>query len=274
MLLWDRHLTSLVSIHLLDETSLQLLILKILYLLFTTPSTYEYFYTNDLRVLVDIMIRNLLDLPQNAIALRHIYLRVLYPLLAHTQLREEGNHYKQDQLQRLLRSVGGSWHFGEVDETTARLVERCWRVEWLKDGAPGVTMPQVTESPVTLDSEDQSSISNGDLSGSQDLAISGMGVTAQRLLALPQQPSAMKSNTSVLEVAKQKEKPGVRAPSLQSEAAAAAAAAGGVTEEAVQQQQRRPSRQGPPVAPRRKGRMSKASANESLPQPGSGDAIV
>ena len=31
--------------------SAQLLILKLLYLLFTTPSTYEYFYTNDLHVL-------------------------------------------------------------------------------------------------------------------------------------------------------------------------------------------------------------------------------
>lgn len=40
----------------------QLLILKLLYLLFTTPSTYEYFYTNDLNVLVDVIIRNLLDL--------------------------------------------------------------------------------------------------------------------------------------------------------------------------------------------------------------------
>src|ERR1700761_7472405 len=42
--------------------SAQLLILKLLYLLFTTPSTYEYFYTNDLHVLVDVIIRNLLDL--------------------------------------------------------------------------------------------------------------------------------------------------------------------------------------------------------------------
>ena len=48
------------------ETCLQLLILKLLYLLFTTSATYEYFYTNDLRVLVDVMIRNLLDLPDES----------------------------------------------------------------------------------------------------------------------------------------------------------------------------------------------------------------
>lgn len=42
---------------------MQLLILKVLYLLFTTPGTQEYFYTNDLRVLLDVFIRELVDLP-------------------------------------------------------------------------------------------------------------------------------------------------------------------------------------------------------------------
>ena len=46
--------------------SLQLLILKLLYLIFTTPETYEYFYNNDLRVLVDVFIRELHDLPDDA----------------------------------------------------------------------------------------------------------------------------------------------------------------------------------------------------------------
>ena len=45
---------------------MQLLILKLLYLLFTTPGTEEYFYTNDLRVLVDVFIRELLDLPDES----------------------------------------------------------------------------------------------------------------------------------------------------------------------------------------------------------------
>lgn len=119
------------------ETSLQLLILKLLYLIFTTPSTYEYFYTNDLRVLVDVMIRNLLDLPDDVSALRHTYLRVLYPLMAHTQLNHPP-HYKKTELQRLLSMLGregdggtGMVHFGAVDETTRRLVERCRRVGWL-----------------------------------------------------------------------------------------------------------------------------------------------
>ncbi|KAL3461396.1 hypothetical protein BJX64DRAFT_160714 [Aspergillus heterothallicus] len=127
------------------ETSLQLLTLKLLYLIFTTPSTYEYFFTNDLHVLVDILIRNLLDLPEEAAALRHTYLRVLYPLLAHTQLRLPP-HYKRDELKRMLSLlVRGQLtgdtevdcerirHFDEVDETTKRLVLRCASVDWLRD---------------------------------------------------------------------------------------------------------------------------------------------
>ncbi|KAL4934030.1 uncharacterized protein BDV17DRAFT_251193 [Aspergillus undulatus] len=127
------------------ETSLQLLTLKLLYLIFTTPSTYEYFFTNDLHVLVDILIRNLLDLPEEASALRHTYLRVLYPLLAHTQLRLPP-YYKRDELKRTLSLlVRGQLtgdtaadceritHFDEVDETTRRLVLRCAAVEWLHD---------------------------------------------------------------------------------------------------------------------------------------------
>jgi hypothetical protein len=39
-----------------DRPLPQLLTLKLLYLIFTTPSTYEYFFTNDLHVLVDILI--------------------------------------------------------------------------------------------------------------------------------------------------------------------------------------------------------------------------
>jgi len=45
-----------------EDQALQLLILKMLYLLFTTPGTQEYFYTNDLRVLVDVFVRELNNL--------------------------------------------------------------------------------------------------------------------------------------------------------------------------------------------------------------------
>jgi hypothetical protein len=142
-----------------------LLTLKLLYLIFTTPSTYEYFFTNDLHVLVDILIRNLLDLPEEASALRHTYLRVLYPLLAHTQLRNPP-HYKRDGLRRLLNvlvrgqvSYGNDlehekiMHFEEVDETTRRLVARCATVDWLRDTEqPDPAGTQDTPTQVTVTS--------------------------------------------------------------------------------------------------------------------------
>jgi len=116
------------------ETAIQLLILKLLYLLFTTAATYEYFYTNDLRVLLDVIIRNLLDLPSEMNVLRHTYLRVLAPLLAHTQLRQPP-HYKRDQVLSLLEILrgSGSVHFTPPEPTTLRLIERVAKTPWLMD---------------------------------------------------------------------------------------------------------------------------------------------
>ena len=45
---------------------MQLLILKILYLLFTTTGTSDFFYTNDLCVLVDVFLRELVDLDEES----------------------------------------------------------------------------------------------------------------------------------------------------------------------------------------------------------------
>ncbi|KAL8658391.1 MAG: hypothetical protein Q9226_001035 [Calogaya cf. arnoldii] len=173
-----------------SETSLQLLILKLLYLLFTTPSTYEYFYTNDLRVLVDVMIRNLLDLPLSAGPLRHTYLRVLYPLLAHTQLKHPP-HYKKDELLRLLTMMTASGgmmehHFGAVDETTKRLVGRCVCVPWLRD--------------------DHLKLGEG-----------GDAKQSTRKLLDVEIPGGMASSLSVVEVTTQKERPGVLTGSRQRE---------------------------------------------------------
>ncbi|RYO82963.1 hypothetical protein DL764_009523 [Monosporascus ibericus] len=161
------------------ETSLQLLILKLLYLLFTTKATYEYFYTNDLRVLLDVIIRNLLDLPNELMALRHTYLRVLYPLLAHTQLGQPP-HYKKDEVQKVLALLAGSGnvHFAPADETTLRLVDRVSKVPWLS-----------TEEG------------------------SGASEIARKLLGISLSPGEAASKTSVVDLAALQEKPGVQTPS-------------------------------------------------------------
>ncbi|KAH8645640.1 hypothetical protein BX600DRAFT_444206 [Xylariales sp. PMI_506] len=161
------------------ETSLQLLILKLLYLLFTTKATYEYFYTNDLRVLLDVIIRNLLDLPNEYLSLRHTYLRVLYPLLAHTQLNQPP-HYKREEIIKVLNLLAGSGniHFAPTDDTTARLVDRVSKVKWLADGA---------------------------------------GEVARKLLGISLESSEAASKISVVDMAAVTEKPGIKTPSRRAE---------------------------------------------------------
>ncbi|KAM0285490.1 hypothetical protein ACHAQH_001440 [Verticillium albo-atrum] len=172
------------------ETSQQLLILKLLYLLFTTKATYEYFYTNDLKVLLDVIIRNLMDLPDEKASLRHTYLRVLYPLLAHTQLSHPP-HYKRDEVQKVLRILGGfgNSHFAPADETTVRLVDRVSKVKWLvPDNA------------------------------------SGEAEVARKFLGISLSPAQVASNVSVVDVAAVMEKPGVQTPSRKTESSGDATA--------------------------------------------------
>ncbi|KAK7757526.1 pre-rRNA processing [Diatrype stigma] len=164
------------------ETSLQLLILKLLYLLFTTKATYEYFYTNDLRVLLDVIIRNLLDLPNELMSLRHTYLRVMYPLLAHTQLSQPP-YYKKDEIQKVLSLLAptGNAHFAPADDTTLRLVDRVSKVPWLCD-------PPEEEG-------------------------SGASEVARKLLGISLGSKASASNTSVVDLVAVQEKPGIQTPS-------------------------------------------------------------
>lgn len=233
-----------------------MLTLKLLYLIFTTPSTYEYFFTNDLHVLVDILIRNLLDLPEEATALRHTYLRVLYPLLAHTQLQNPP-HYKRDELRRLLSdlvrgqvSYGSDpvhekiLHFEEVDETTRRLVTRCATVHWIQDAEPP-TPSEAQEEPSPEDqAEHYDATSHADISeqgeGPRSLSrastiasspdtVSPTGFNnapnsrkhslVQRLGMLA---PASASSLSVQAVAAQHEKPGIITPSRRDDGAVAA----------------------------------------------------
>ncbi|SCZ88200.1 BZ3500_MvSof-1268-A1-R1_Chr10-2g02876 [Microbotryum saponariae] len=111
-----------------DSLCVSLLILKLLYLLFTTTGMQEYFYTNDLCVLVDVFIRELCDLDEESEGLKHTYLRVLHPLLSNTQLRH--HPYKRPQLLRVLLSLISNSSYREIDPTTRRLVERNLRGSW------------------------------------------------------------------------------------------------------------------------------------------------
>ncbi|KAF9964440.1 hypothetical protein BGZ70_006457 [Mortierella alpina] len=106
-----------------EDTALQMLILKLLYLLFTSPkhSLNEFFYTNDLHVLVDVVLRELRNLPEEEESLRHAYLRVMGPLLTNTQLRNEQAIYKRAEILRCLGELGGG---DQDDDLRARLWEQ------------------------------------------------------------------------------------------------------------------------------------------------------
>ena len=195
-----------------SETSLQLLILKALYLLFGHPHTAEYFYTNDLHVLVDVVLRNLLDLPADGpatTALRHTYLRVLHNMLAHSQIARPP-HYKRHDILRILASLAanGGAHFAPVDDTTLRLVRRCESVGWLQRGSAAASDDN---SPATDDgaaaghaqaAPPANGVANG--VGHAEVARHSLGMSVQ---------SAGESFTSVAEVAAQTEKPGIQTPS-------------------------------------------------------------
>ncbi|KAF1838012.1 hypothetical protein BDW02DRAFT_490098 [Decorospora gaudefroyi] len=186
-----------------SETSLQLLILKVLYLLFGNPSTAEYFYTNDLHVLVDVILRNLIDLPHDspaANALRHTYLRVLHPILTHSQISKPP-HYKRDDLLRLLHLLVTSGnHFAPVDETTVRLVNRCTSVPWLHPpAAPAPAAHHNGHNSTTHSPVDH--VANGQ----KEYARRALGMTVQ---------DGGESSTSVLEIAGHTAQPGVQTPSM------------------------------------------------------------
>lgn len=212
-----------------------------MYVLFTTPSTYQYFYTNDLRVLVDILVRNLLDLPEFAASLRHTYLRVLYPLLEHTQLQDPP-YYKRDEIRKLLAllcgervenedgsaGAGSVWnHFEAVDETTKRLVKRCQTVSWLVD--PDTSPLVRVESPTDHRSTEISPEPDSPTSHTSPIRQKPPQLPAPRKLRkrdsskastltiggflTPQLEGARTSSISMAEMAQHKERPGVITPS-------------------------------------------------------------
>lgn len=184
-----------------SETSLQLLILKALYLIFGNTQTAEYFYTNDLHVLVDVILRNLMDLPADspaANALRHTYLRVLHPILMHSQISKPP-FYKQEDISQILNMlITSGTHFAPVDETTQRLVKRCTDIPWLR--------------PPIITRTDTNGSGSGVQSPVEPAAGDGQKELARRMLGMSVDDGGA-STTSVLEVASHIVEPGVKTPS-------------------------------------------------------------
>ncbi|KAI7907742.1 uncharacterized protein BX663DRAFT_491900 [Cokeromyces recurvatus] len=116
----------------LDDLCTQMLILKLLYGIFTTPTLHEYFYTNDLYVLVDITLRELCNLSdtKESQTLQEAYLRVFEQLLGNTQLRERP--YKKQETYKILNCLLNPGMRRKVNSTTKRLVKRIIQDWWEK----------------------------------------------------------------------------------------------------------------------------------------------
>ncbi|KAI8881054.1 hypothetical protein K501DRAFT_324693 [Backusella circina FSU 941] len=130
-----------------DEACIQLLILKSLYCIFTRHGLYEYFYTNDLYVLLDIILRELCNLgdTKEAQTLREAYLRVLEPLLENTQLQEQP--YKQDEIYRTLNQLINPVMKRRVRTTTKRIVGRIIETnDYLSDSSSSSSSPTTPDS--------------------------------------------------------------------------------------------------------------------------------
>lgn len=131
-----------------ESQIIKILILKFLYLIFTTSYTAKLFYLNDLKILLDIIIRELnnLDYSGNANGILIVtYLKVLYPLLMFSQLSELPGGYKNEGILEILRNLvlnseSGNRKTTEISEGTdesqadiiAKLSLRCMSIPWLR----------------------------------------------------------------------------------------------------------------------------------------------
>ncbi|EJS44413.1 YDL146W [Saccharomyces arboricola H-6] len=137
------------------DPPLQIMMCKTLYLILTPRSDHipmNFFYTNDLHVLTDVLIRELKNISENEELLRNTLLRVLIPLLKNTQLSK--THYRKDDLSKLLEylstldTICADNPMTHEHQVTVNLSRRCLQqIPWL-------------EAPPTLSDEDSSASSN------------------------------------------------------------------------------------------------------------------
>ncbi|GMF53971.1 unnamed protein product [[Candida] boidinii] len=104
---------------------LKILMLKVLYLIFTTSKTCQWVYLNDLKVLIDIFIRELFNLSaRRDESLINTYLRVLCPMLIFTNLKDED--YKLDSIKEVLNYLN---NFENSSNMTKKLSLKCLKLD-------------------------------------------------------------------------------------------------------------------------------------------------
>lgn len=143
---------NLLVFHINREESqiIKILILKFLYLVFTSSYTSKLYYLNDLKILVDIFVRELNDIEymddlhtENRI-LVITYLKVMYPMMMFSQLCDLNDVYKKDDiinmLSHIILNISATFNSSERTGITSKyqlqqisdLAQRCLSVPWLK----------------------------------------------------------------------------------------------------------------------------------------------
>ncbi|KAI5968747.1 LDB17 [Candida margitis] len=159
---------NLLIYHLNREESqiIILLILKFLYLVFTTSFTVKLIYRNDLKILLDIFLRELDNLEHKDNILIVTYLRVLYPILMFSELNECSG-YKSQELYNVLSNIIVNSEQKTEDATESKLISelamKCMNVKWFKKSlSDNKTKPNPTkmekESPELSSPEDLKSV--------------------------------------------------------------------------------------------------------------------
>lgn len=122
-----------------EDPLLQIMMCKLLYLIFSNKSNKiaeDFFYLNDLNVLVDVLIRELHDISDQNEFLRNTFLRVLIPLLKNTELNK--THYRKQDLIQLLNylcvfdNICSNGNITSEHKLTVKLAFKCLNeVSWL-----------------------------------------------------------------------------------------------------------------------------------------------
>ena len=128
----------------------QILMLKFLYTVFSNPATNNMVYLNDLKVIVDIIIRQLFNLQiGKSEYLVNIYLRVLYCILTETDFKN--NSYKKDDLVEVLEYTHSS---DDASEKTKILAKRCIDCRFFKSFQNSAeTLPAMSKLQIQADAD-------------------------------------------------------------------------------------------------------------------------
>ncbi|KAK6460278.1 hypothetical protein DFJ63DRAFT_315569 [Scheffersomyces coipomensis] len=130
-----------------ESQIIKILILKFLYLVFTTSYTTRLVYLNDLKILIDIFIRELNNMDFRGKSgnenrfLAITYLKVMYPLLMFSQVSDLHEGYKNNDIYELFENLILNCRDNEMIEDSVRceqeevirkLSKKCMSINWLK----------------------------------------------------------------------------------------------------------------------------------------------